>query len=603
MLFRAESVTKAFGPNKVLVDANIQINEHDAIGLIGVNGAGKSTFIKILLGIEPCDTGEITRRSKNIGYLEQFAESSHVPVREVLGRPYGHIENIRRRMAAIDEEMANGGDLDWNALATEYADLEQKLANCDVADENKLRDALEQVGLPADMMDRFMDTLSGGERTKVMLARIVVQAEECDILVMDEPTSHLDIDTIEWLEDYLLRSHCAVLAVSHDRYFLDKMAVRMVEIENGKTREYKGNYSQFVMKKMLDLQRQEREWEKYNQAKRTQEAIAERLKHDQWYAATYKTREKMIAKMEIKEKPEELREITVRIQAAHKSGKNVFMMKDCSIAYEKGQPDVLEHVNLDIRKGDKIGIFGANGQGKSTLVKALLEEIPVTSGELWTAPGNKVGYYSQHHEELDLRLSAEEQLLMYMGKERRAEARQMLARFLLVGDAVDRPMSTLSGGQRCRVALAVLLMKETNVLILDEPTNYLDIPARHAIEEALNEYDGTIITVTHDRYFLDSVCTSVIEVKDGRAIPYAGTYSQMKGRPNITEIVMDADEYRVLAPFTNWATGMKYKKGDRVLVAPNELENYQWAIDQGKVKKTGGRQRKKVAVKDPQSGE
>ena len=143
MLFRAESVTKAFGPNKVLVDANIQINEHDAIGLIGVNGAGKSTFIKILLGIEPCDTGEITRRSKNIGYLEQFAESSHVPVREVLGRPYGHIENIRRRMAAIDEEMANGGDLDWNALATEYADLEQKLANCDVADENKLRDALE----------------------------------------------------------------------------------------------------------------------------------------------------------------------------------------------------------------------------------------------------------------------------------------------------------------------------------------------------------------------------------------------------------------------------------------------------------------------------
>ncbi|AGI47572.1 ATPase component of ABC transporters with duplicated ATPase domains [Thermoplasmatales archaeon BRNA1] len=605
MLFRADSVTKAFGPVHVLTDASIQINEHDAIGLIGINGAGKSTFIKILLGIEPCDTGEITRRTRRIGYLEQFAESSReFTVRDVLGRPYGHIENIRRRMAEIDELMASGKDnIDWNGLATEYADLEQKLANCDIADEKKLIFCLEEVGLSRDLMDRTMDTLSGGERTKVMLARIVVQAEECDILIMDEPTSHLDIDTIEWLEDFLLKSRCAVLVVSHDRYFLDKMAVKMVEIENGKTREYRGNYSQFVMKKMLDLQRQEREWEKYNQAKRTQEAIAERLRHDQWYAATYKTREKMIAKMEVKQKPEEFREIRVQIQAAHKSGKNVFLMKDCAVAYEKGKPNILEHVNLDIRKGDKIGIFGANGQGKTTLVKALLEEIPVTAGELWTAPGNKVGYYSQHHENLDLRLSAEEQLLVYMGKEHRAEARQMLGRFLLFGDAVERPMSTLSGGQRCRVALAVLLMRETNVLVLDEPTNYLDIPARHAIEEALTEYDGTIITVTHDRYFLDSVCTSVIEVKDGKAIPYAGTYSEMKGRPNITEIVMDADEYRVLAPFTNWATGMKYKKGDRVLVAPNEQENYQWAIDQGKIKKTGGRQRKKVAVQDPEKGE
>lgn len=159
-------------------------------------------------------------------------------------------------------------------------------------------------------------------------------------------------------------------------------------------------------------------------------------------------------------------------------------------------------------------------------------------------------------------------------------------------------MSTLSGGQRCRVALTILLLNETNILILDEPTNYLDIPARHAIEEALNEYAGTILTVTHDRYFLDAVCTSVIEVKGGKVIPFAGTYSAMKGRPNIREIVMDADEYRVLAPFTNWSTGMKFKKGDLVLVAPNEIDNYQWAIDQNKIRKTGGRQRKKVAVKE-----
>ncbi|MCQ2070426.1 MAG: ATP-binding cassette domain-containing protein [archaeon] len=593
MLFRAESIVKSFGPVKVLTDANIQINEHDAIGLIGINGAGKSTFIKILLGIESYDTGEIKKQTQNIGYLEQFSDNTHVTVREVLGRPYGHIENIRRRMREIDEEMASGKDIDWNATATEYAELEQKLASCDVADEKTLVKSLNQVGLSKEFMERFMDTLSGGERAKVMLARIVVQAEECDILIMDEPTSHLDIETIEWLEDYVLKTHCAFLVVSHDRYFLDKMATKMVEISNGKTREYRGNYSDFVMKKMIDINRMEQEYRKYTQQKRTQEAIAAQMHKDQWFMSTYKTRQKMIDKMEEKEKPEETREITVRIQAAQKSGKNVFTMKDCSIGYPGNI--VLEHVDLDIHKGDKIGIFGSNGQGKSTLIKVLMGELPCT-GDLWIAPGAKIGYYSQNHENLDLRLTAEEQILQIIGQDRRGEARKLLARFLLTGDEVDRPMSTLSGGQRCRVALTILLLNETNVLILDEPTNYLDIPARHAIEEALNEYNGTILTVTHDRYFLDSVCTSVIEVKDGRIKPFAGTYSAMKGRPNITEIVMDADEYRVLAPFTNWSTGMKYKKGDRVLVAPSEMDNYQWAIDQGKIKKTGGRQRKKVAV-------
>lgn len=594
MLFRAASVTKSFGPIHVLTDATLQINEHDAIGLIGINGAGKSTFIKILLGIEPADTGEITRNTSRVGYLEQFAESSHeFTVRDVLGRPYGHIENIKKRMAAIDEEMAKGGDLDWNGLAMEYADLEQKLASCDIADEGKLTEALETVGLSKDLMSRPMDTLSGGERTKVMLSRVVVQAEECDLLVMDEPTSHLDIDTIEWLENYLLESHCAFLVVSHDRYFLDKMATRMVEIENGKTREYKGNYSAFVMKKMLDLDRMEKEFLKYSQNKRAQEAIAAQMHHDQWYMSTYKTREKMIARMEVKEKPVESKEITVRIQAAPKSGKNVFTLKDVGISY--GDKPVLQHVNLEVHKGDKIGVFGANGQGKSTLIKALVGELPCT-GDIWIAPGAKIGYYSQHHDNLDLRLTAEEQVLQIIGKDRRADARNLLARFLLTGEDVDRPMSTLSGGQRCRVAMTILLLKETNVLLLDEPTNYLDIPARHAIEEALNEYDGTILTVTHDRYFLDSVCTQVIEVKDGQVHQYAGTYSEMKGRPNIKEIVMDADEYRVLSPFTNWATGRKYSRGERVLVAPNEEANFKWAIDQGKFKKTGGRQRKKVTV-------
>lgn len=590
-MLKAQSIAKAFGPVKVLKDVSLQINEGDSIGLIGVNGAGKTTFLNILLGRIKPDTGELIGQSERIGYFEQFAESGDVTVREVLGRPYGHIEAIKRRLDEIEQEMLAGGDIDWNALAEENSALEAQLAKADAEDEDGKVAALKKVGLSADIMERYMSTLSGGERTKVMLSRIVVQADNCDLLIMDEPTSHLDITTVEWLEDYLIKSHCGVLVVSHDRYFLDKIATRMLEIERGKSREYKGNYSDFITKKMLDLDRMEKEYRKYAAQKKHQEEIAKQLHQDQWYMTTFKTREKMIAKMEVKEKPEKVQEVTVRIQSAPKSGKNVLICKNLCVDIEGNR--ILSDVELDIQKGEKVGVFGGNGEGKSTLVKALLGQIPFT-GDLWMAPGAKIGYYSQHHEMLDPKLTAEEQLLLVVGKDRRADARKMLSRFLLFNTDVERPISTLSGGQRARVAMAMLLLDATNLLVLDEPTNYLDIPAKHALEEALNEYDGTVITVTHDRYFLDTVCTKMIEVKDGHATEFAGTYSEMKGRQNVREIVMDADEYRVVAPFTNWATGRKYAKGERVLVTPPEQKSFEWAMNQGKLKKTGGRQRKKV---------
>ena len=594
MLLKAQAIAKSFGPVKVLKDASLQINEGDSIGLIGVNGAGKTTFLRILLGIDRPDTGELIRHTDRTGYLPQFPESSgEFTVRDVMGRPYGHIEGIKRRMSELESLMASGGDIDWNETAREYSELESRLEKSGAEDEEKALSSLKKVGLSADIFERPMDSISGGERTKVALARILVQADECDLLFLDEPTSHLDIGTVEWLEDYLLETHCSVVVISHDRYFLDKIGTRMCEISNGSTREYKGNYSAFITKKMLDLDRMEKEYRKYSSQKRRQEQIAEQLHRDQWYLTTHKTRAKLIAKMEEKEAPEKTRDITVRIQAAPKSGKNVITAKGLSV--DRGDRTILSGVDLDIHKGDKIGVFGSNGEGKTTLVQALLGIIP-SKGELWVSPGAKIGYYSQHHERLDLGLTAEEQLMKLIGTDRRGDARAMLARMLLSGDEVDRPMGTLSWGQRARVALCLLLLDETNVLVLDEPTNYLDIPARHAVEEALGEYDGTIIAVTHDRYFLDTVCTRMVEVDAGGITAFSGTYSEMKGRPNVKEVVMDADEYRVLSPFTNWALNRKFKKGDRILVAPAEAKSYEWAISQGKMKKTGGRQRKKVGV-------
>lgn len=385
------------------------------------------------------------------------------------------------------------------------------------------------------------------------------------------------------MQDMILSSKCAVLVVSHDRYFLDAIVTRVIEIENGKTREYKGNYSQFVEKKNEAIERAMAEFERYENQRKKQEAIAEQMFHDQRrYMASYKTRLMLIDKMEKKERPEDSKKISINFQAAQKSGKNVIIANGMSVDYD-GRT-ILSGVDLDIEKGDKVGVFGANGAGKSTLIRSILGEIPV-KGELWVAPGAKIGYYSQNHEGLDLNLTAEEQMLMIIGKDRKAEARNMLAHFLLTDENVTNKMSTLSGGQRARVALCMLLNGATNLLILDEPTNYVDIESKHMLEQALSEYDGTVITITHDRYFLDNVCNKVIEVSGNTAKMYNGNYTDIKGKPVVKTPKQKGDSYRVLSPFTNWAQGKKYAKGDKVIITPDDMPGFETALNQGKLRK------------------
>ena len=584
MLLKAQSVSKSFGPVKVLKDVSLQINEGDRIALVGDNGAGKSTFLKILLGEEKEDTGEITRMTDRIGYMGQFGDyDDSSSVREILTGSYSYVTKIKRRMAEIDEIMMSGGDIDWNALAEENADLEGKISKFNSEIEGKLDDILGRMGLSKDVMDRKMGSLSGGERTKIMLTKLTVQVDDCDLIIMDEPTSHLDISTVEWMENQIIQSDCAVLVVSHDRYFLDRISLRTLEIENGKSREYKGNYSAYVEKKNLDIERANKEYDRYQVQKKKQEAIAEQMFHDQRrYMSDYKTRLMLISKMEQKEKPEESKEISIKIQAAHKSGKNMLIANGLSVDYD-GRT-VLKDVNLDIEKGDKLGIFGANGAGKSTLLKAILGEIP-SKGELWVAPGAKIGYYSQNHENLDPKLTAEEQLLQIIGSDRKADARNMLARFLLFGDDVTRKISSLSGGQRARLSLCLLLHGETNLLILDEPTNYVDIRSKHILEQALAEYDGVVITVTHDRYFLDNVCNKVAEVSKGTVKVYNGNYTDLKGKPVARKAPSKGVTYRVLAPFTNWVTSTKYVKGDKVTITEEDMKGFETAMNQGKLRK------------------
>jgi len=584
MLLKAQSVTKAFGPQKVLRDVSLQINEKDRIGLVGVNGAGKSTFLRILLGEEKADTGEITRRTDRIGYMSQFSEiGDDMTAREVLEESFPYVEKINRRMKEIDDMMASGGDIDWNGLAEESAQLQGKIDRFNAEIGDRLLDILSQVNFPKDAIDRRVGTLSGGERSKLVMAKKAIEIMDCDLLIMDEPTSHLDIGTIEWLEDRILSAGCALVVVSHDRYFLDKIVTRVLEIENGKSVEYKGNYSQYVEKKNMAVERQMKEYERYASAKKKQDDLIEAMFHDsRRYMATYKTRKMIASKIEEKERPEDQKDISMKITAAQKSGKNVIIANDMGVRY--GDRTILSGINLDIQKGDKLGVFGVNGAGKSTLIKAILGEIDHT-GELWVAPGAKIGYYSQQHEGLDLNLTAEEQILMTIGPDKKAEARKRLAQFLITDENATKKMSALSGGQRAKVALCMMMCDETNLLILDEPTNYVDMASAHVMEQALSEYDGVTITITHDRFFLDNVCNKVIEVADGKAVCYNGNYTDVKGTPVPVRKAETSETYKVLEPFTNWVTRKKYVKGDKIKITESEMPGFADALEKGKLKK------------------
>jgi ATP-binding cassette, subfamily F, member 3 len=593
MLLKAEGVGKAFGPKEVLKEVDLQIEMGDRIGLVGRNGAGKTTLLKLLMGQIKPDLGTLSLRTSKICYLSQFVDVDHsVSVDSTVGVVSEASPSLIKRAAEIEAIMASGGDADtdWNAISQEYASITDEIArHSSQQTKGKAMDILEGFGLE-EKAHGNMGEMSGGERTKVMLSRTLALAGQSDLIFLDEPTSHLDIETVEWLEDQLLKLKGAVILISHDRYFLDNVATRIIELEDGRLTHYTGNYSVFMEKKALDRERQSQAHDKAVKEKERQERIAEELHVKYKFKSVHKTREKMAERVEVPDPPAEENDLQVRIYALGKSGKNVITAKDLEVA--RGKHKVLDKLDLELLKGDKLGIFGPNGSGKTTLMKAVQKKLPYL-GELDISPGVKIGYYAQEHELLEQELTAEQQMKKTLGQQS-AEARSILARLLLTGKDVERPISTLSGGERARLALAILLAQHKNLLILDEPSNYLDIPSKEAVEAALREYTGTMLLVTHDRYLLDAVCTKVGELRDGKLTVFNGTYSEMKGRQKFAQGIEVAEVYKAVSGFKDWSNGVTYKAGDKVIIAKCELENYKWALETGKLKKAGGTELKKV---------
>ncbi len=429
MLIRAEGISKSFGPKEILKSITLQINDNDRIGLVGANGAGKTTLLSILMGEVRPDSGELTIRSNKIVYLSQFPSfDDETTVNEAVINA-GHRTEEEERMAELDKIMTSGElppGMDWNELSMEYTRLQETSIGRPKGDAERALEALKAVGLSEDRVDGKVSELSGGEKTKVHLAKILSQAEKADLLILDEPTNHLDIDAVEWLEDYLLSFKGAIIIVSHDRYFLDRTITQVYELDNGKVVHYTGNYSQFVDKKALEMERKQKEYDKNVKERERLQNIAEEQHRMLWFSSTHKVRLKMLERVEVKEPPGKKKELNIDIQSAVKSGKNMVIARRLSV--KRGGRTIFQDIDLDIDRGDKIGLFGPNGAGKTTLIKVLVGELPY-KGDLWVAPGAEIGYFAQGHDLMDPKLTAIEQVNKSMLPDERSRARSIIGAF------------------------------------------------------------------------------------------------------------------------------------------------------------------------------
>ena len=593
MLLRARELSKSFGKKEVLRSVTVEVDKGDRIGLVGANGSGKTTLLKLLTGELRQDMGDLEIRTSRMGYLPQFEQLDGGTLQSALLDP--RMKIMESRMMDLEALMLKAGEdasIDLDEVVLEYNRLQEEVASRKAHEEEaSKKSALERMGISDRSEDHLLEEMSGGERTKVRLASILMQAEEAELLILDEPTSHLDIEGVESLEDYLLSYPGAAIVVSHDRYFLDRVVTCIWDLDKGVVREFKGTYSDFAIKKRMETEKQRLASERVQKEKERLLKVAEEQHLRNWYGSTHKVTLKRVERLGSIDSPYEGKGISFNIDTAEKHSKGFIAARD--LVVPRGKRKVLDGIELELNLGDKLGVFGPNGSGKTTLLKVFRKELPYL-GELWVSPGAKVGYFAQGHDGLDERLTPEEQLLQVLGKEGRGLARSLLARFLFDDLRVKTQIAKLSGGERARVAMALLICERRNLLLLDEPTNYLDIESREAVESALREYPGTLVLVTHDRYLMDAVCNRVAELRKGKLRIFNGTYSQMKGVIQAEEVIAEAQVYRVVLGFTDWITKKKLKPGDTVAIAPSEMEYYKWALDNGKIKRMEKKEYKKV---------
>ncbi|MEJ7576242.1 MAG: ABC-F family ATP-binding cassette domain-containing protein [Pyrinomonadaceae bacterium] len=526
MLFRLSEVYKSYGTQDVLRGLSLQINAGEHVGLVGRNGAGKTTVFRLVEGAETPDRGDTVRaRGLKLGLLEQHVNlEPDTTVHEAALAAFGHLQQIEHEMRLLEHRMAEAGD-DLDAVLERYSDLQHQFereGGFEYA--ARAESILQGLGFTREMWSLDTAKLSGGQRNRLGLARLLLA--EPDVLLLDEPTNHLDVTSVEWLEEFLASYPSAYVIVSHDRYFLDRTSTRIVDIENGRAATYNGNYSAFLIEREVRREAQQRAYENQQHLiQKTEDFIRRNLAGQKTKQA--KSRRKMLEKMERVEgvRPDQSSG-NFRLQGVERAGTHVLTVVDAVIGYP--EKTLAAGITFTLKRGEALGVIGPNGSGKTTLVRTLLNKLSLLAGEMRWGTNVRTGYYAQQLDDLDDRNEIIMELRRVAPSSATAgELRNFLAQFLFVGDDVYKHVRDLSGGEKGRLALAKLIYSRVNVLVLDEPTNHLDIPSRESLEEALDAYDGTIITISHDRYFLDRIATQILALDgQGGAEHYDGDYTE-----------------------------------------------------------------------------
>ena len=530
IVLSCNNLNKSFGIDSILENVNFTVNEYDKIGIIGVNGTGKTTLFKIISGIYGYDSGDIyTSKNCEIGYLEQNTNfhSENTILEEVLEVFKDVIEMekyLRDLEHKISEESSNTNSTTLEKLMNEYSNKLEAFSDMNgYGYKSEAKGVLKGLGFSDEDMDKPISILSGGEKTRVLLGKLLLKKPT--LLLLDEPTNHLDSEAIEWLEVFLKQYKGTVILISHDRYFLDQVVNRIFEIHNKKLKTYNGNYSDFIKASAIEKELELKKFEDQQKDIKKQEESIERLKAfgREKHLKRARSKEKALAKVDVLDKPEAYRKkAKIEFNPSVTSGNDVLQLRDISMGY--GERILFKDLNLDIYRGEKVALIGANGIGKSTLFKIIMNEITPLSGDIKFGTNVNVSYFHQEQKTLNLDNTIIDEIWEDNKQLTQTSLRTMLGAFLFEGEEVFKKISTLSGGERARVAILKLILSNANLLLLDEPTNHLDIDSKEVLEEALSSYTGTIFTISHDRYFLNTVVDKVLVLDENGITEYLGNY-------------------------------------------------------------------------------
>ena len=553
MLFRLSEVHKSYGTQDVLRGTSLQVNPGEHVGLVGRNGAGKSTIFRLVRGEETADRGEVVRaRGVKLGLLDQHVHfKPGSTVHESALAAFGRLQQIEHEMHELEHRMAEAGD-DLEKILERYSDLQHEFEHEGGFEYGaRAESILQGLGFDREMWSMETEKLSGGQQNRLGLACLLLAAP--DVLLLDEPTNHLDVNAVEWLEEFLREYPSAFVIISHDRYFLDRSTRRIIELENGRAANYTGNYSDYLVEREERREAQQRAYDNQQQLiAKTQEFIRRNIAGQKTKQA--KSRRKMLEKLERLDavRPDQASG-DFRLQAIERTGNHVLTVTDLAVGY----PGKLlaEKIAFILRRGECLGIIGPNGSGKTTFLRTILNKIEPLAGQVRWGTKVQIGYYAQQLDDLDDRNEIIMELRRVAPSTVTAgELRSFLAKFLFTGDDVYKHVRDLSGGEKGRLALGKLIYSRVNVLVLDEPTNHLDIPSREALEEALSAYEGTIVTISHDRYFLDRVATQILALDGvGGAEHYDGDYTEYHDwklgiRDSATAPLAEPDNLVAVAP-------------------------------------------------------